>query len=64
MKSTRGSSKTGLQYIMGIEKLYKENKINKEDYFAMIGAARVAFFNESEDEVFNWIEKQLEGEMI
>lgn len=64
MENARGSGKTGFQYIMSIEKLYKENKINKEDYFIMIGAARIAFFNESEDEVFNWIEKQLEGEAI
>ena len=56
----RGFGKTGTQYIIWIEELYKENKINKEDYLAMLGAARVAFFNESEDDVFNWIQEQLE----
>jgi len=56
----RGTSKTGLQYIIGIEKLYKENKISREDYLAMLGAARIAFFGEKEEDVYKWFDEELE----
>ena len=59
MENTRGLSKTVSQYIMGIEKLYEENKINKEDYYAMIGAVRVICLNEPEDEIIQWVKEQL-----
>lgn len=60
---TRGSTKTTMAYMTELKKLYDENKIVKEDYIFMVGAARVLLFNESEEEALKWIEQQLnEGE--
>lgn len=56
------TNESGIEYLMGIEKLYKENKINKEDYYAMIGAVRIICFNEPEDKIIQWVKEQLRQE--
>jgi len=58
------TNESGVEYLMGIEKLYKENKINKEDYYAMIGAVRIICFNEPEDKIIQWVKEQLRQEEL
>ena len=55
----RGCSKSGTQYICGLEKLYKDGKISKEDYISMKYAAYVMLFCMPEEQALKSMEKEL-----
>lgn len=58
---SRGSSKTGIQYINTLYQLYIKGFLNKEEYIYKLALAKVLLFGESQDEVLKWIENQMKG---
>ena len=56
----RGSTKSVLFHFRAIDELYRSGAIDKKEYIIMIADLRRAYLNESEKEVSEGLEEQLE----
>ena len=57
---SRGSGKSAFAYMVRLHMLYESGKISKMDYLSMMGAALVLLLGVPEEDVLNFIRKELE----
>ena len=56
---SRGSAKSGVEFAHNMTTLYKQGKLNKLDYYSMLGAYRIMVYGEQEDKVAEWVAKMM-----